>query len=346
MKIRKIAQTPGVVATVVDNLNSESAIDALSAKQGKELKNLIENIGPVAQGGLENFPIGTTVQYDGDTVPEGWEAVEIDDIKVSITEPTTGEKVWIKHGKNLFDINGSHTPNPVLLTTGYTISGTKVILPSTSGNSGFLWFDKLYKNDGPYTISIKRPSGGMSRIIIQPQTASGSIVTDLSLAGGTYNAGAYQAYYFDSNTERMVLHLNLPSTVAAFKIGLVAIAWTADEIQVERGLTVTAYEPHVEKAIYCKNDNGIYEEFYKELQTAIIDISLETGSGSASFPEGFTVENCVIVGHKDKNKYGVPFGNTPQIEVMLNGDNNNIQATGTGNFSGNAAKTQIILMKI
>lgn len=75
MKIRKIAQTPGVVATVVDNLESESAVDALSAKQGKELKNLIENIGPVSQGALENFPIGTTVQYDGDTVPEGWEEV-------------------------------------------------------------------------------------------------------------------------------------------------------------------------------------------------------------------------------------------------------------------------------
>jgi hypothetical protein len=117
-------------------------------------------------------------------------------------------------------------------------------------------------------------------------------------------------------------------------------------IQLEQGSTATEYEELVEKKIYCKSDNGVYEEFYKEIQTAIIDISLATGSGSASFPEGFTVENCVIVGHKDKNKYGVPFGNTQQIEVMLNGDNNNIQATGTGNFSGDAAKTQIILMKI
>lgn len=37
MKIKKIAQTPGLVATVVDNLNSTSTTDALSANQGKVL---------------------------------------------------------------------------------------------------------------------------------------------------------------------------------------------------------------------------------------------------------------------------------------------------------------------
>lgn len=37
MKIRKIAQTPGLVATVVDNLISTSKVDALSANQGKIL---------------------------------------------------------------------------------------------------------------------------------------------------------------------------------------------------------------------------------------------------------------------------------------------------------------------
>lgn len=41
MKIRKIAQTPGLVATVVDNLVSTSSIDALSANQGKVLNDKI-----------------------------------------------------------------------------------------------------------------------------------------------------------------------------------------------------------------------------------------------------------------------------------------------------------------
>lgn len=43
MKIRKIAQTPGLVATVVDNLTNTSTIDALSANQGKVLNDKITN---------------------------------------------------------------------------------------------------------------------------------------------------------------------------------------------------------------------------------------------------------------------------------------------------------------
>ena len=41
MKIRKIAQTPGLVATVVDNLTSTSTTDALSANQGRILNKKI-----------------------------------------------------------------------------------------------------------------------------------------------------------------------------------------------------------------------------------------------------------------------------------------------------------------
>lgn len=41
MKIRKIAQTPGLVATVVDNLTSTSTTDALSANQGRILNEKI-----------------------------------------------------------------------------------------------------------------------------------------------------------------------------------------------------------------------------------------------------------------------------------------------------------------
>ena len=37
MKIRKTSQSAGVVANIVNNLNSDSAIDALSAAAGKEI---------------------------------------------------------------------------------------------------------------------------------------------------------------------------------------------------------------------------------------------------------------------------------------------------------------------
>ena len=74
MKIKKINQSAGVVASVVNSLTSDSTTDALSAKQGKELKNLIDNI-EVVGGGLDSLPINTIIKYDGTEIPEGWEEV-------------------------------------------------------------------------------------------------------------------------------------------------------------------------------------------------------------------------------------------------------------------------------
>ena len=44
MKIKKIAQAPGLVATVVDNLTNSSTIDALSTNQGRVLNEKIINL--------------------------------------------------------------------------------------------------------------------------------------------------------------------------------------------------------------------------------------------------------------------------------------------------------------
>ena len=43
MRIKKIAQTPGVLATVIDNLTSDNSTNALSAKQGKVLYDTINS---------------------------------------------------------------------------------------------------------------------------------------------------------------------------------------------------------------------------------------------------------------------------------------------------------------
>lgn len=59
MKIRKVAQTPGLLATVVDNLNSDSTTDALSAKQGKVLKEMIDNIDIGEETGAPEIAIGS-----------------------------------------------------------------------------------------------------------------------------------------------------------------------------------------------------------------------------------------------------------------------------------------------
>lgn len=44
MKIKKISQSAGVIANVVDSLESNSSVDALSAAMGKELQNNINSV--------------------------------------------------------------------------------------------------------------------------------------------------------------------------------------------------------------------------------------------------------------------------------------------------------------
>lgn len=81
MRIKKIAQTPGLVATVVDNLNSDSDKNALSARQGKQLKKMIDDIeisgGSGGGSGTttiinDALPIGSIVPYTNSTIPENW----------------------------------------------------------------------------------------------------------------------------------------------------------------------------------------------------------------------------------------------------------------------------------
>jgi hypothetical protein len=45
------------------------------------------------------------------------------------------------------------------------------------------------------------------------------------------------------------------------------------DIQIERGETATEYEEYVDKKIYTKNDNDVYEKFYDETDTEIYSLN-------------------------------------------------------------------------
>ena len=71
MKIRKVAQSAGLVATVVDNLESTSATDALSANQGRVLYEKI--VGTV----LYEDEIGTRENVTLNDNAENYNYIEI-----------------------------------------------------------------------------------------------------------------------------------------------------------------------------------------------------------------------------------------------------------------------------
>lgn len=269
----------------------------------------------------DTLPVGTIVEYDGYEIPPGYKEVlgVVASVVISPTEPETGEEVWIQKGKNLFKktnvINGigPTSEGGFSVQSQCTTSYVKVIPGETyviSSNVDRSWVYNISKNIpkvGEEATSWMIASG-KSVVVNIPEGYSYLNIRSHSESNGEDNLG--------------------------------------QDIQVEQGATATDYEAYIQKKIHTKNDNDVYEEFYKEREIVIVDISLETGSGSANFPQGFNKENCIIIGHIDRNKWNIPFGNVKEVDAIINGDNSNVQATSSGNFSGGASKTSVVLMKL
>lgn len=117
MKIKKINQSAGIVANVINSLDSNSSIDALSAAAGKSLRE------------------------DYSTI-------------VSPIQPTTGEKIWIRQSKNFFNafelLKGYSSATIVeLLINSVLISGV-----ANSTVSQYISFRVFLPSD-TYTLSRK-----------------------------------------------------------------------------------------------------------------------------------------------------------------------------------------------
>ena len=170
-------------------------------------------------------------------------------VVVSPTQPTTNEKVWIQKGKNLSNVSGF---NAVEQTLGINIVKVKV-KPNTN-----------------YTISAIK-----SRI-------DGAVITN----GWVQGIGDVRAYDVSGNLLEILFrdnahffengNINCDFTIItpvncdyivvdfANNNGDINLNTSVSNIQVEQGSTPTEYEAYVEKAIYVKNDNGVYEEFYNK----------------------------------------------------------------------------------
>ena len=116
--IIKAKQSAGVVATVVDNLNSDSATDALSAKQGKELN------GKIDAKIVTNTEIATNEYVDGKRVYiKQIEFTDVLNAGQSITKPLNlpeASRIWIDTANSYFiNLTGGRTvPIPCICYEG------------------------------------------------------------------------------------------------------------------------------------------------------------------------------------------------------------------------------------
>lgn len=173
------------------------------------------------------------------------------EVYVGAEEPTTGEKVWLRKGKNVFNFYNIQTkyPNAKLNTkSNNSFSITNI------GNWAYALLNLNLKPNTIYTLS----------------------------ADVTNSNGAYCGFYIDNNidgckngdksfksaitfttdetgVQNVFAYVNRSATTTASTYTV-----TFNNVQLEQGSKATSYEAYIEPQIFVRNSNGVYEEFIKK----------------------------------------------------------------------------------
>ena len=187
-------------------------------------------------------------------------------VHVGVDESKNSEEVWLQRSDNLLDKN-----NPFIVYP-FPDGTTKEWIFDTNGHS----FVIEIESNTEYTIT--KPSDknifGLSTATSLPVT--GGKVTNLVDGSSTeihITSGANDKYlfgYFAWSSEKL------------------DYATLLDGIQVQKGSVATPYQEYVDKKIYTKNDNGVYEEFYNE--ETIINSGVINGIHYIKFPDGTLIQ--------------------------------------------------------
>lgn len=177
-----------------------------------------------------------------------------------------------KKGKNLFDIGRLKDNKSILLSRTFPISIHENTLSGVSESQGLNAFlnQKRRYESGTYSISAK--FSGLVRHIIIPYDINGNILTNsnITISGMTYNAN-YNAWTA-SNSE--VSNIIIPDSVAYWHYG--SDFWsdtnyekvTIENIQIEKGSTVTAYEEPTIKYVNIFLKEPLKEGEYIDFKTS------------------------------------------------------------------------------
>lgn len=185
---------------------------------------------------------------------------KLNDIKVSPTEPTTNEKVWIQKGKNLFN---------------------------KKNYLGYFWFSSdgtLYATGDNHIVT--------NFIEVKPNTQyTFSINTAIYLSIRGYDNNKNHVETFFDNTAQTITFTTGENTYFV-RVGIGnGLNYINNNIQLEQGSTSTEYEAYIEPVVWLKNDNGVYEPFYKESEMNKVPEIITTETGIAEkYPDGRLVQ--------------------------------------------------------
>lgn len=214
---------------------------------------------------------------------------KLNNVVISPTEPTTGEEVWIKKGKNKFNANELFLDQTNHVTNN---NSTNKLSITTNGNYGYSRYKLTIPNEylnkevsisfnGVSTINKSQNNIRNTIYISSTPDESGDIMTQLLTTTKT----KYSIKFTPNSQE---IYITLYGTLSDYST---IMTIEMSEIQLELG-EPTEYEDYIEKEIYVKNDSGVFERFYKN--NGIIDNGSNDNFKYIKFSDGTLIQYATI----------------------------------------------------
>ena len=263
------------------------------------------------------------------------------EVYVGAEEPTTGEKVWFRKGKNVFNTYSSDISYYLRNTDKekYIINNSNSI--TVEGN-GITW------NRVEITISNLKPN---------TKYTINSIVTNTTQGyAGLYCDSGNNSVQHVNNKE----NFNTKITIITDENGKVKLQFFANytstvqnssvifsEIQLEEGEKATTYEAYIEPKLFVRNSNGVYEEFTKKSEEVYSTEEQVIGTWIDGKP---LYRKVVEMGNMTKDNYKMKAHNIQNmkyariVDVSMqrgNQSSGNFQLFSVGNVGGKYNDTQV-----
>lgn len=210
---------------------------------------------------FENLP-STNTPLDADTLNGMQSNIEKSVVAVGKTQPSTSENVWIKKGKNLFDLKKLINSRTNHGTNQWTSSSLKFV---SAGNYSF--------SRNVYTIPAE--------LLNKQVTLSFNAVSSTNVSSDTIRNSIFISTTGDESGDVLIQALTTTNTrytvtftptiqnlqitlYATLSDAITQVTMTISDIQLEQNSTATTFEPYIKKEILVKNNNGVFEKFLGE----------------------------------------------------------------------------------
>lgn len=207
-----------------------------------DLTNDVENYKNDTDTQINNFTTDITNKVNE---LEG-EVSSQKEISISPTAPTSNESVWIKKGKNRFN---NWEQGGINQTTGEYMTATARLRTVD--------FVDIVPNVD-YYISVEDTNYCFLNIILYDK--EDNFVGNYLSIDSSLNGATSLKVVFPSTCAKIKAVLRHTDNTTTMTTDLIATI----KPQLEQNSKKTDYEPYIEKEIYVKNDNGVFERFYTE----------------------------------------------------------------------------------